>query len=101
MDKRIATPWCQLPFVVRDTSVFCLKIEEEFNIKFVLYNRWAEIVYETEQIDPCLDIPWDGIHGARKMKSTVLNDGVYIWKMSLYKLNELVGECQGNLVVLR
>ena len=57
-----------------------------------VYNRWGEVVYETNDID----LSWDGT-----FKGKVLNPGVYVYYLEGLCLNEETFIRTGNVTIIK
>ena len=67
----------------------------EFNcqlkFEFIIYNRWGQIVYQTNK----LPLSWDG-----KNKGKNCTSGVYFWTLNVKNNNELQNK-KGNITLFR
>jgi len=59
--------------------------------KFIVFNRWGEILYET-------GIPKDGWDG--KFKGKLVEQGLYYYRIQFVGANEIRNEEKGNVMVL-
>ena len=60
--------------------------------RFMIYNRWGEMIYETEVIDNA----WDGTYLGENVR-----DGVYIWKVLVTDNVGIEHEYVGHVTLLR
>jgi len=64
---------------------------ESFNLK--IYNRWGELVFESDDFRK----PWDG----KDKKNKPAASGVYVYLARLSISNGPAGECKGTITLLR
>lgn len=62
------------------------------DIEFVVYNRWGEKVFESQD----LNVGWDGNY-----KGEELNTAVFMWYLKVTYLNNTTNELKGNVTLLR
>lgn len=63
------------------------------NFKFMIFNRWGELIYQTDQIGE----GWDGTYGGRKCQ-----EGVYTWKLQVMNSDtDRKEEAVGHVSLLR
>jgi len=67
-------------------------IEDEDQFQFLIYNRWGELVFETQSGNE----GWDG-----SFKGEIVNEGLYIWSLKLYKKNGDQRDLKGDVMLLR
>ncbi|MDQ3071973.1 MAG: gliding motility-associated C-terminal domain-containing protein [Bacteroidota bacterium] len=60
--------------------------------KMVIYNRWGERLFETEN----MDIGWDG-----KFRGQIVQEGMYIYKIYAFGINNSRNEYSGHFYVLK
>jgi len=75
---------------INDEFCFYAPRPDEFNI--VVYNRWGETLYESENSDDCWDL---------RYKGTRISEGTYFW-LARFKseCSDSVEEMQGTLTVI-
>lgn len=57
-----------------------------------LFNRWGELVFDSESVD----FSWDGYYNGR-----VARDGTYVWKLSYVTRSGIEGKLNGHVTVLK
>ena len=62
------------------------------NYSFLVFNRWREVIFETNNV---LD-GWDG-----SFKGKILPSGVYVWRVDFIGLNGKEYRCKGQMSILR
>lgn len=68
---------------------------DPFDYNFIIFNRWGEIVFETN--DP--DIGWDGTYGN---STQLVQDGIYVWRIEFKLLeNDERRVINGHVNILR
>ncbi|SFT65267.1 gliding motility-associated C-terminal domain-containing protein [Lishizhenia tianjinensis] len=64
-----------------------------YSFDLVIYDRWGEIVFESQDITQ----PWDGTYNGQRVK-----DGTYVWKLRVRELNtDKRLEYHGSISVLK
>lgn len=72
--------------------IFMEGIDEQ-SFDLVIYDRWGEVVFVSNNIDE----PWDGTYNGKRVK-----DGTYVWKLNVRELNtDKRLEFTGSINVLR
>lgn len=70
-------------------------------LSFRVFNRFGQLVYETNRVDDLMNTGWDG----RSLDGQELPGGVYIWELKAKKVNgdpiTLNGKTSGTLMILR
>ncbi|MFZ4400152.1 MAG: gliding motility-associated C-terminal domain-containing protein [Bacteroidales bacterium] len=69
-----------------------IKISNIQKMNTRIYNRWGNLIYETEN----LNIEWNG-----KYNSKYVADGVYYWVISYVAVNNKEGILKGSLTILK
>jgi gliding motility-associated-like protein len=66
---------------------------DPYNFKVTIYNRWGEIVWESNNAE----VAWDG-----KFMGNIVPDGVYVWKITTKRLrDDSKVERFGHLTIMR
>ena len=73
-------------------DAFGAKGKNIISLKMKIYNRWGELVYETDQLNDT----WDGTY-----KGKPLPDGTYYFIITYQLINSRVETLKGNLTILR
>ena len=62
------------------------------NYRFMIYNRWGEVIFQTENIEGA----WDGdYHG------DMVQDGVYVWQIIVTDNRDIEHEYRGHVTLLK
>ena len=72
-------------FLARGTRVFSFEMQ--------VFDRWGGIIFETSDID----LGWDGTNSFGE----VLNEGIYLYHIVLYDVNERLWVYSGELNLMR
>ncbi|MFZ5553513.1 MAG: gliding motility-associated C-terminal domain-containing protein [Bacteroidota bacterium] len=62
------------------------------NFEFMVFNRWGELIYQTENVNK----PWDGTHKGQKSKQDV-----YVWKVKAFDSFGNQHDYIGHVTLLR
>ncbi|NIK73484.1 gliding motility-associated-like protein [Thermonema lapsum] len=70
-------------------------------LNFRVFNRFGQLVYETNRVEDLMNIGWDG----KSLDGQELPGGIYIWELNAKKINgdpiTLNGKTTGTLMILR
>lgn len=70
-------------------------------LSFRVFNRFGQLVYETNRVEDLMDTGWDG----KSLDGQELPGGMYIWELNAKKVNgdliTLNGKTSGTLLILR
>ncbi|MBN2778131.1 MAG: gliding motility-associated C-terminal domain-containing protein [Bacteroidales bacterium] len=76
--------------------------------KMVVYDRWGNLVYDTERFDPdaycdaCSEGAWDGTdNGSRIKGDEILPNGLYHWYCEFHDWNGTLYQEQGTVTLIR
>lgn len=76
--------------------------------KMVVYDRWGNLVYDTERFDPdaycdaCSEGAWDGTdNGSRIKGDDILPNGLYHWYCEFHDWNGTLYQEQGTVTLIR
>jgi gliding motility-associated-like protein len=73
-------------------ELFCLFSNCVDKLKFVVYNRWGEQVFETEDITKC----WDGFY-----KDELAISGIYAYNLYILQLDGTVVNKKGTITLVK
>ena len=59
---------------------------------FWIFDRWGELIWHSQSMDQ----PWDGTY-----QGTLVEDGVYVWKIRCYDSSDDPHEFYGHVTVLK
>ena len=62
--------------------------------KFIIYNRWGEIIFESQNPN----VGWDGTYGPTHEP---VQDGVYIWILHYKDVNGIDQKLVGHVTLLK
>jgi len=92
---------------INDCFRLCGNGIDKNDFKIIIYNRWGELVYTTEEYDPenecksCGDGAWDGTKGSRILGDKYLPNGMYYWYATFKDYDGIGHEHQGNVQLIR
>lgn len=92
---------------INDCFRLCGNGIDKHSFKIIIYNRWGELVYTTEEYDPeydcksCGDGAWDGTTGSRVLGDKYLSNGMYYWYATFKDYDGIGHEHQGNIQLIR
>ena len=69
----------------------CTNVDPD-QYRFMIFNRWGEVIYETDVIDNA----WDG-----RFQGEIVSDGVYIWKVMVTDNIGIEHEYVGHVTLLK
>jgi len=78
------------------------------NFKMLIYDRWGNLVFETDEFDPdvacdaCSEGAWDGTdNGSRAKGDEILPNGLYHWYCEFKDWNGTIFNEQGTVTLIR
>lgn len=92
---------------INDCFTICGVGIDHHTFNMLIYNRWGELVFSTDEYDPDKDCSscgkgsWDGTQGSRVAGDKYMPNGIYYW-YATFSDNEGIGhEHQGNIQLIR
>lgn len=80
---------------------------DPYSFSMVIYNRWGELVYSSDEFNPevgcdtCGEGAWDGTDGSRMKGDKYLPNGVYYWYARFTDFNNIGYEHNGVIQLIR